>query len=295
MRTAALTLGITPQNVVLFHHFRRFLECASKKAIDVAPLKGAHLLTSVYPDGEDRGLLADVDFLVRPADWKEALSILREMGFRGRPATRRPVSDAEYHETAYYLEIDGGDRIMFEPHRFLAPPARLRIDYAALWQRSTVSEFDGAPCRRLSNDDHFLHTVVHMVSHSFLAPSRSLRDMALLIDRGGVSLDRVIAEVDVWGIRNASWLALSMLEEQLPGTVDARYLRSVRPAARVRRYLRWLVPSPSGFRLPKLGLRGQQLVLWPALFDSARHYFSYTGYYARLRIRDAVAWRSGHW
>ena len=77
-------LRINPQYVVLFHHFRHFLKEASEKKIDVAPLKGAHLLTAVYGNDKDRDMLADVDFLVRPSEWDPVTKLLLNMGFERR-------------------------------------------------------------------------------------------------------------------------------------------------------------------------------------------------------------------
>jgi hypothetical protein len=73
-----------PQHIILFHHFRRLLEAAANEGIDVVPLKGAHLLTSVYPDDEDRGVMSDVDFLVRKQDWTRTLELMIELGFERR-------------------------------------------------------------------------------------------------------------------------------------------------------------------------------------------------------------------
>ena len=121
-------MGINPQYVVLFHHFRRFLKEASEKGIDVAPLKGAHLLTSVYGNEEDRGMLADVDFLVRPGDWEGTRELLVSMGFVRGDIDNRPATFREFYEACYFLQIGGGKRIMFEPHRYLIQPARHNID-----------------------------------------------------------------------------------------------------------------------------------------------------------------------
>lgn len=289
MAASPLLLDINPQHVILFHHFREFLAGAHDRGIDAAPLKGAHLIPRVYPPKEDRGFLADVDFLVRPSDWEAALQLLSDKGYVHRTIDKRPVSDREFHEAGYSLRVAPGQYITLEPHRYLVQRERLPLDYDALWRRSVPSDFDGVPCRRLTNDDHFLHAIVHLMSHLFITPQRTLRDMTLLLTRGDVALERILPETRRWHIVRAAWLALVLLREVAPDQVSEEQIQTLAPPSAVQRYLRWLVPDPRGFRFPKMRLRAREALLWPALFDTPERFAAFTGSYAKLRCRDAIA------
>ncbi|MDJ0761787.1 MAG: nucleotidyltransferase family protein [Myxococcota bacterium] len=278
-----------PQHIVLFHYFRRFLEAAATIGIDVAPLKGAHLLTSVYPDGEDRGLLADVDFLVRPEDWTRTCDLLTDQGFVRRELKGRGATEREFYDTGFSLDIGANERILFEPHRYLIQPERHPIDYNTLWRRTTASSFDGAPCRRLATEDHLLYTVIHMITHSFIAPKRELRDLELLIKSSRADLDRAVFRAGEWECTRGAWLALSLLSETTPGAVPERCIVSLAPPAPIRSILRYLVPDNRGFRYADLGLRAQQAVLFPLLLDNPVTLLRFGRYYLGLRLRDLLS------
>jgi hypothetical protein len=273
----------------LFHHFRRFLEAAWKKGIDVAPLKGAHLLTSVYPEGEDRGMLADVDFLVRPADWETALDLLVDLGFVRRQNPRRPITFEEFHEAGFTLSLGENSKILFEPHRRLIQTARHPIDYDALWRRSYESTFDGAPCRRLSASDHFLHAAVHMTTNFFARPGRGLRDMELLIEKGGADLEEIAARAFEWECVRSTWFALALLNEVAPHLGAGAFLKKLEPPAHIRAAARLLTPDARGFRRDDLPLRVKEAVFFPLLLDGPRPLLRFCRYYFWLRARDAAS------
>jgi hypothetical protein len=275
-----------PHQVLLFHNLRRVFEAAAEQGIDAAPLKGAHLVTSVYPDDEDRGPLADVDFLVRERDWDRVCELMGELGFARRLNPKRATTIERFHEAGFYLEVGADQPLLFEPHRQLVQPARHPIDHDAIWQRSEEGTFEGAPCRRLSADDHVLHAVVHLMSHRFRDPRRQLRDIELLVRRGGASLDEVVDRAREWECANAAWLALELLHETAPDLGADRYAARLAPPLPVRRALRLLVPDASGFRLPEIDLRLDQAVLWPWLIDGPRQGLGFAAAFVELRVRD---------
>lgn len=279
-------MTINPQTVVLFHYFRIFLEKAAARGIGAAPLKGAHLLTSVYPEGEDRGPMADVDFLVKPEDWDGALEILKEMGFVQKALPGRAATHASFYEAGFYLAVTPREQILFEPHRYLVQPARLRIDYDALWARSVASTFDGAPCLRLCVEDHILYTAVHLTTHFFGLHDTWLRDLKLLLVNGAPDLDVVLARAWIWRVRRALWLMFTLLSEASTELDLRDVCDHLAPSRPVREYLRYWVPGPSGFRFPGAGLRFKEAVLWPVVFDSPLHFMRFAVAYTRLRWRD---------
>lgn len=280
-----------PQHVVLFHHFRRFLERAAEAGVDAAPLKGAHLVTSVYPPGEDRGMMADVDFLVRERDWVRTFELLEELGFERNLDEDRAVSLDAFYEAGFRLPLGDGRSILFEPHRQFVQPARHPIDYDAVWDRSEPSTFDGAPCRRLAVEDTFLHGVIHLMTHRFLGAPRGLRDLELLAKSEPLDWCALCERAVRWQCATGLWLTLDLLAET--GRLDAptRAVDRIRPPLPLRRALRFLVPTQDGFRFPGTTLRAQEGLLWPLLLDSPKQLVRFGLGFARLRVGDW--WTSG--
>ncbi|MCK9462686.1 MAG: nucleotidyltransferase family protein [Proteobacteria bacterium] len=261
-----MSAAINPQHVVLFHHFRRFLVEAAKAGLDAAPLKGAHLVTSVYPADADRGVMADVDFLVRPEQFERAGSLLEGLGFY-----RKPLEEAgrATHERAYYLDVGGGRHIMFEAHRHLFDPVRFPLDHEGLWRRSAASEFDGAPCRRLAPEDHYVHIVFHDTLHRLTSLGRTLRDLELLARHGDADLDLIIYRAREWRLTRAVWLLTKRVDASAPELGLSRIVRELAPARSVRAALELVVPEGrTETRLSRLHHRLQAALLWPLILDS---------------------------
>jgi hypothetical protein len=256
-----------PQHIVLFHYFSRFLEPAAKKNIDVIPLKGAHLLTSVYPVDEDRGIMADVDFLVRPEDFNGACVLLEELGFFRR---ERGIDASLSHEAGFYKEIVRDHNILFEVHRYLLDPKRFCLDHEGLWERSIASDFDGVPCRRLTDEDHFLFICLHMAIHRLMVLKRTVRDLELLIIHGDLDLSVVIQRAKEWKITRVLWLFLKLLEESNSKLKIGGWAAAIAPPTPVQIAIRRLVPSKRGTAIGFLHHRLQAAILWPVLFDSPK-------------------------
>ena len=254
-----------PQYVILFHHFRRLLEALAEEGIDAAPLKGAHLLTSVYPEGEGRGTLSDVDFLVREGDWKRALGVMEREGF-----TRREhfANEERLNEVGFHLDVAPGRHVLFEIHRHLFSAHRITIDHDAIWARSTPSAFDGAPCRRLAAEDHFCHIALHALIHRLDQLPRTTRDLELLLRDDPLSTDRIVHRARQWRITRIVWRFLELLTRTDPELCPSSAVASLAPPRIVRAAVRALVPDGDGTRLSFLNHRVQAALLWPVLFDS---------------------------
>lgn len=254
-----------PQYVVLFHHFRAYLEAAAAAGVDVAPLKGAHLLANVYPPGADRGPLSDVDFLVREEQWGAALAIAERLGWRR--LSRRGEGG---HEAGLSCPAPGGRAVLFEAHRALFDPARYPLDHAALWSRAIAGTFDGAPCRALSPEDHFAHLAIHEVHHRLASLPRTLRDLGHLLAAGGVSGERLAERAREWRGTRAVWLALDLLSGGRPEPEPVARRSALEPPFAPARAAKAIAGLALDGALDGIPYRIKAALVWPPLFDSGR-------------------------
>jgi hypothetical protein len=254
--------------VLLFHHFRRILEAAAEEGLAVAPLKGAHLLTSVYPPGEAARRISDVDFLVREADWHRALALLARLGLRPRDSF---YDETRMQEAGFYLHVSDERKLLFEVHRALFEPWRFPIDHEAMWRRARPGEFEGAPCWRLAAEDHFAHVSFHAAIHRLGGFPSALNDAEALWRHGGVEGSLVVARAREWRTTRSIWVVLDRLARRCPDLAGdlAPLARELSPPRAVRTTLRLLVPGDAtAAPLSRLHHRAQAAVLWPLLFDS---------------------------
>jgi hypothetical protein len=254
-------------HIVLFHHFRRLLEAAHGEGVDIAPLKGADLVTRFCDGSENRGFMADVDFLVRPAHLDALTRLLVKQGF-----TRRDYGNVS-HEQGFEKRFDPGGRVLLEAHLHLFEPRRHpRIDTGGIWRRATPGAFDGAPCFRLAPEDVFCHVALHSALHGFDTLTRDLNDLSR-VARATTAAD-VKQRAEQWGIRRIAWLMLTLLEEHLPDFADEDVCAALRPPAVVRATLPRLARS-TGIT----SHRARMALLLPLIFDTPR---------------AAAVWLAGH-
>ena len=225
------------------------------------PLKGAHLISSVYPEGEDRGRLGDVDFLVRPESFGEVDALLIHQGFRRE--VLEPYQ-TEKHEASYVLDVGSQNLIAFEVHRALS---RFPLDQEGIWGRARPGVFDGVPCLYLSAEDTYVYLVLHELFHRFSGLSRTVRDLTMLLRYQSVDTVQVISRAREWRLTRAVW-TLSRLVGQTDASLGLdEMLRELRPDALTRKVIEYLVPDEHATRLFKLHHRLQALLLWTWLLD----------------------------
>jgi hypothetical protein len=249
------------QHIVLLHHFRRLLEAAHREGIAVAPLKGAHLITSVYPPHEDRGKMSDVDFLLRAGDWDRIEPLMATLGFFGPSRRSR-------HEAAFHFALENGKTFLFEAHRYLFDPRRFEIDHDGLWRRAAQSTCEGQPCFRLAPEDHVCHIAFHSMIHRFNNLPRTVRDLELVLESSGPSVcERVLERATEWRTTRTAWLALERISRRRPELVDKRVLDSLAPPRPIRVAASLLIDDNEVSRLTGLSYRLQAALIWPLFFD----------------------------
>jgi hypothetical protein len=277
------------QTIILFHHFRELLYDANAAGISIAPLKGAELMTSVYPPNEDRGLLADIDFLVQDKDFDAACLLLEQRGFVRRSFPGRLFTKTKLKDAGYYLHITAKISILFEVHRYFIQKERHPINYDEIWQRASDSYFEDAPCKRLCPEDTFLHIIIHLLTDRFTELNRPLRDLELLMKNQNLDFPTIVQRAVEWKCSRALWLSLRLLKQHRNARIPENTIRQLSPPPLVETLLNFLIPDIHGFRFQRLNLRGQQFLLWPILMDNANQAISFGTYYSYLRVKDILA------
>lgn len=254
------------QHVIFLHHLRRLLVAASEREIEVVPLKGAHLITSVYKDGGEGRFLGDVDYLVRPKDWSRTLELVEDLGFIPRDPSG---FERSLHQVGGHLDVGSDTKILFEAHRYLFEPSRIPIDHDGLWRRSRASQLEGAPCRRLSDEDHFVYTALHCGLHRLMSFDTALRDLEMLLRNGSPDLEIVVHRAREWGAVRMTWLCLDHLSTRLPDLDLEPTLAALAPPKAVGIILRRFVDEQGRSRVAMLHHRIQAALVWPWIMDSS--------------------------
>lgn len=167
---------ILAANLHRIGRFQELVDALARSGIPVCPLKGIHLLGTVYEEDPESRPMADLDVLVRPEDADGAVDRLRAaLGLEETPLSRRLA--ARSHE-----RVLTGPALVVEIHTRLG----LRTGRACAW-----NDLAPAPGRLHERDVHLLdrettlaHLVVHFIQHGPWSLLRWVEDVLRWSERG---------------------------------------------------------------------------------------------------------------
>lgn len=149
-----------------------------------APLKGIHLLDTVYRDDPEHRVLTDLDLLIRERDTETVLDRLDALGYRESEASRRVA--AHRHERVL---SDG--TLTVEVHTRLGMAHGPRSTWEDLGPRPG-GQVHGRPCYLLDAETSLVHLVTHFVRHGPFTRLAWAEDIVRTVEpaAGGVDAER---------------------------------------------------------------------------------------------------------
>jgi hypothetical protein len=162
------------RNMILGQVAEACLGALGEAGIRTIVLKGLDYETRLYRLAGVRPT-ADVDLLVPGDKRREAFAVLDRLGFEPRAAAPG-FDDPDYHEVAWTrrgVEVD--------LHLALAPLARCRIDYAAVWAEARPLRLGQSDGWSLAPSHAAIFHALHMAIDHFDVPAIYLADLARLL------------------------------------------------------------------------------------------------------------------
>jgi Uncharacterised nucleotidyltransferase len=260
------------RNMILGGVAEECIRALAAAGIPTIVLKGLDYETRLYGSPAARPT-ADVDLLVPGEHRRRAFGVLDRLGFEPRPAAPG-FDEADYHEVAWTragVEVD--------LHLALAPLARCRIDYVAVWNEAEPHRIGATETRVLARRHAAVFQSLHMAIDHFDVPAIYLLDLARLLPAPG---DRVptLALAQQWRCGKALETALTLLATFLPSSIAAADLGSS-VARRVTKSYGGTAPLP----------RREQLLRKVLHFDVASDLLRYTAIQSRRKLREVVETR----
>lgn len=153
-------------NLWLIHRFGETADALD--GIPLCPLKGIHLLDTVYRDHPGERRLGDLDLLVRAEDVAAAIGRLRDVGLAELPGSRRTAG--------FWPErVLGDGRLVVELHTRLGIKHGLRAGWEDL--APVPGELHGRPVHLLDRATTLVHLVAHWVKHGPFVELRWAEDV----------------------------------------------------------------------------------------------------------------------
>lgn len=287
----SLAIRVTAGQLVAEAVYQLVTRILASRGIDHLLLKGPHLGAIAYAETWQRDY-GDLDVLVRPGDFHNALSALVDGGLAlPDPPAGRDATIAAYYNRGL-LAPQGW---LVELHRAFCGYELFRIDYDALFARAVPFHFGQTAARGLALEDLLLHLVVHAAKSHFrsIAP-KHVQDVALLTAHQPVSWALFLTRAGEAGCRTASWILLSAAAKIHGAEIPEDVLRHLRPSLARRWWLGlWLTWERFPlFRWRRLPLWLGRLLVAPAIVDRLRDGVASGLRFAKLRVRDVAGAKS---
>lgn len=167
------------RNLLLIHRFQGIADALAP--LPLAPLKGLHLLDSVYRHDPEHRVLSDLDLLVRPRDAAVAVERLAALGYRETALSLRDA--ARRHERVL---TDG--EVTVELHTRLG----VQPGHRATWEElaPVAARLHHRDVHRLDDATTLVHLTAHFVKHGPFTALRWAEDVvrwASVVDDGGAA------------------------------------------------------------------------------------------------------------
>lgn len=153
-------------NLWLIHRFGEIADALD--GLDLCPLKGIHLLDTVYHDHPGERRVGDLDLLVRPEEVEAAIGRLRGVGLEELPGSRRTAGFSPER-------VLGDGRLVVELHTRLGIKHGLRAGWEEL--SPVPGELHGRRVHLLDRPTTLVHLVAHWVKHGPFVELRWAEDV----------------------------------------------------------------------------------------------------------------------
>lgn len=178
-------------------------------------------------------MMADVDVLVAAEHFAETQRILEDLGYEAE-AGRSEEYWEQYHRRRAFSRVVSPDLLLgIELHQEigLRPSAPVRIDAAALLERSVRIEHTGAELPALQVEDELLVMACHQYQHEF-ETLRCPCDMATMLQaHPDLDWDTVAQRARSSGLRIVLYAALLLAQKVLNVRPPAEVMDTLRPGA----------------------------------------------------------------
>ena len=192
-------------------------------------LKGWAFIPDLYPDPTVGRPMGDIDLLVQPHKFPDAVQLLTDLGYTQGANKPRTKYDPNSSPLPYELDFYNATGVSIDLHRHIFPTywstSAFSIDMDAVWKsRQPFTDWSGNTLERLSPELNFLHLIMHITIHGMPdAQQKSYADLMRLVKKYETALDweRIHQLACQWELRTALIFVSSFCQRKfqfsLPG------------------------------------------------------------------------------
>ena len=279
-------------------HLDQVLRSLADSGVPAMLLKGAALVSSVYPDPALRPM-DDLDILVPAGRIREAQSVLEQQGYRAWGASLERDDDHRLAEFIHHFPlISPTGRVFVELHQHVVEGSP-DFDVGAFWERA-VRAREGADRPSLllpAPEDLFLHVAIHFADDRIRrrrAALGQLADLAWIADRWLIDWATIVERARRYGQRDRLFLAMLALQRILGPVAPEWLIETLRPETFRDdigdRFVSRVLSTRSAVSLEQFATGQRSVFPWSSALESfVRLDDATTPSRTRLRFRQAIS------
>jgi hypothetical protein len=261
------------RNMIFGQVAEESVRALARASVRTIVLKGLDYETRLYRMAGARPT-ADVDLLVPNEKRRAAFAVLDSLGFEPRAAAPG-FDDPDYHEVAWTRQ-----GVEVDLHMALAPLARCRIDYAAVWAEAETFDLGQTKALDLARHHGAVFHALHMAIDHFDVPAIYLVDLTRLLP---TAHDVLLAETTarLWRCLRPLTTAIALSAAFLPRWAGRLPHPPSGPPAQARRVL-------AGYGTTSPLPRPEQLLRKVMHFDSLADTIRYITIQTRRNAKEQI-------
>jgi hypothetical protein len=226
---SAISFQTAAENAHYQHNAEEIVKVASEHHIDLAPIKGLHLLGRYY-EIDERPMM-DIDFLVRKHDASKILKMMTDLGYELNTGGLSDAFIIRYDtELKFHREGQGGEAHA-EMRWDLPAGTPLKnafpIDTEPIWQRA---KHDDNRLWVLCPEDHILICAFHLsVLHAF-ARLAWVSDIHRITLNEKIDWDLIVRNAETGRITKAVYYPLLLARDYYASPIPQDILKRLKPA-----------------------------------------------------------------
>ncbi len=246
------------------------LKSANLKGLTIIPFKGFGLIQTLYYRDPGLRIMADIDILIKEAEFQEIKNILIQIGYLEKKETTEKYHQRYYFETVFSKIFSPNLSLVIEVHRALSPgrPHQIKLPY--LWERAQEKTVTNQRLLCLSEEDTFLSLALHLRRHTRRLNLKFIVDIAELLNIYQDELDWLYIAKSAKNnhIIIPVYLSLYLAKELLKANVSLKILNEFRPNIIKVALIRLSINKYNFFTFKKWQGTFLRLLLFDSLIDS---------------------------
>ncbi len=205
--------------------YEKIKQIFEDNGIDFVILKGPHIAYTLYGNPYER-IWSDLDFLVKPKDFKFASNLLLKNGFRKIEFVKKRKLTYKYY---YQHPFSSPLNMAIELHRYLSNLNKFPVKVENLIKRKESFKFGEIEAYGLCKEDLLLCLCIHILKSYFDVEEKHFIDIFYLIKKREINWNNFYEKVNFSKTKNGTYFIFKIIEEKYKYNFPKNLMENLKP------------------------------------------------------------------